>query len=421
MPANQPAHISHDRPIPGSKAVFANPLGLIALAALGGFSAYKGAAGIAGLCAVLVAAGLMARLWGWLALKGLTFKAGLSQSRAFPGEQITLNLRLANNKLLPLSWVEASYRIPAQLAADSVPDDGPESRPWSWLKVRTPLLWYQWAEFPFSLICRTRGVYDLGPVTVTSGDIFGLLIKERKEAAQDELIVYPRIYDLSKMGLPARFPLGATRAANRLFEDPARSVGLRDYVPGTPLKYIHWKASARQQRLQVKVFEPTTSLQLAVFIDVESFSASKDQAPFELAVSTAASLAWQVINQAQPVGVFANGLQQGRGNAVAIKPRTGHAHLARILETLARLQAKPSDPLPDMLKLWTKAVMPGDTLIIIAAEVSDSLAQRLDILKAQGFKVRVFMATGPATEPSSGSPWREARSSNGQENMRATA
>ena len=44
--------------------------------------------------------------------------------------------------------------------------------------------------------------------------------------------------------------------------DPLRTVGVRDYHPEDSFRHLHWKATARAQQLQVRVFEPTTVTQL---------------------------------------------------------------------------------------------------------------------------------------------------------------
>ena len=84
-----------------------------------------------------------------------------------------------------------------------------------------------------------------------------------------------------------------------MFQDPTRPVGVRDYQHGDSLRHVHWKASARLQSLQVKIFEPTTTFKVALFLSVDSFtfngSFSEDE--FELGISVAASLAHHVIER----------------------------------------------------------------------------------------------------------------------------
>ena len=107
---------------------------------------------------------------------------------------------------------------------------------------------------------------------MTSGDIFGFYRQTREENKQtDFVIVYPRIFDVNSMAIPSRYPLGEIRAVQRIFRDPTRVIGIRDYTPHDSPRHIHWKATAVHQKLQVKVFEPTTNPKLSLILDLESF------------------------------------------------------------------------------------------------------------------------------------------------------
>ena len=107
------------------------------------------------------------------------------------------------------------------------------------------------------------------------------------EPAEGSVIVYPRLHPVTDFGLPARHPLGPNRDPRRLFEDPGRPAGIREYDGNTPFKAIAWKASARTGRLQAKIFEPTVTLEVSLCLAVDGFAAGD---AFEAAVSLAASL-----------------------------------------------------------------------------------------------------------------------------------
>jgi hypothetical protein len=81
----------------------------------------------------------------------------------------------------------------------------------------------------------------------------------------DRLLVYPKILPLEDIGIPSRHPFGDLRVKRHLFEDPVLVMTTREYVNGDPLKYIHWKSTARLQKLQSRVFEHTTTIDMALF------------------------------------------------------------------------------------------------------------------------------------------------------------
>jgi len=78
---------------------------------------------------------------------------------------------------------------------------------------------------------------------------------------------------------------------------------VRDYCTGDEFRHIHWKASARRDRLQVKVFEPSTTGQLVLFLPAEEFGNNEE---LETAVCVLAALAHSMVGQGNSVGFISN-------------------------------------------------------------------------------------------------------------------
>lgn len=156
----------------------------------------------------------------------------------------------------------------------------------------------------------------------SSGDLFGLYSRSMRVPIQDEILVYPRIFPVERLEIPSLQPAGDFRTVRRVVQDPTRPTGVRDYRFGDSPRHIHWKASARARGLRVKIFESTTNFKAALFLCVESFRTSEALAEedFELAVSTAASVAHHVVSRGSPVGLFANSRAADSGHAVSLAP-----------------------------------------------------------------------------------------------------
>src|SRR5690606_25410219 len=84
------------------------------------------------------------------------------------------------------------------------------------------------------------------------------------------VIVYPRIYSMPELGLPASRPFGERKGRERIFEDPGRIAGIRPYQPGDPMRRIDWKASARMQALQSRVYEPSATMHMLIALNVNT-------------------------------------------------------------------------------------------------------------------------------------------------------
>ena len=96
------------------------------------------------------------------------------------------------------------------------------------------------------------------------------------------------------------------------------------------------------------MFEPTTTLKIALFIAVDSFQ-SGDENDFELGISAAASLANYIIQQRSQVGLFANALSPIFNESIQLAPAGGNARMVGILEALAAIDGR-NYVIPDDVK-----------------------------------------------------------------------
>ena len=387
----------------GGPALFGRT-GLILLTALLAVSVWFDQAPLARLTGLVLAAGLTARAWSRLSLKGVAYERRLDHNRAFPGDEITLTLTLANRKPLPLARIEAADLVPETLADEAqnlilAPEPGARL-----LVQSMPLWWYRRAGWTARLICRKRGCYFIGPADLTSGDGFGFFSRRCQAPETDPVIVYPKLYSLAELGLPSRFPLGEAKADTRVFEDPSRTAGLRDYAPRDPFRSIHWKASARQQKLQVRVHEPTATLQVYLFLDVTGF-AQLPEDDFENAVSLTASLAHHVIGLGHPAGCLANTRPVGgECGLVNVLPAAGQDRLVDILEALARVTSEPAEPFIEFFGARQRDLTWGATLALITAGLTQDLELRLEDLERQGYRAVIFLV-GPGPGPAGNLAW----------------
>lgn len=222
------------------------------------------------------------------------------QDHAFLGEQVPVTLSLGNARRLPLPWLQIAESIPPVLQT------GPPPRFAFSLPGRGQV------TFTYHIRAGRRGYYRLGPLLLNSGDYFGLREIHRTFPVS-YLTVYPRITPLNQLGLPSRLPFGTIRSKQRLFEDPARPVGVRDFRSGDSLRQINWKVSAHASgstnALKVKTFEPAISLDTAILLNLARADYQRKflQSNTEWAIEVAASLAAHLANQRQAVGLMTNG------------------------------------------------------------------------------------------------------------------
>jgi uncharacterized protein (DUF58 family) len=283
---------------------------------------------------------------------------------AFLGEKPTVKLRFVNRSWLPLAWLQIQEQVPLDLKEAS------EYNKIVTVASRSTL------EHDYQLYCKKRGYYNVGPLHLRTGDLFGFVNGARQENNAVALTVYPQVLSLEKLGLPSRSPFGTLASRQRLFEDPARVAGVRSYSSGDSQRIIHWKASAREDELLVKKFQPAIALNVAVVLDL-----NRDNYPYrgeigfsEWAIVVAASVASHLTSQRQAVGLISNGMDAvSSQRMLPIPAHTGQGNLMNILSTLARAEMTRTDTqLADWLPRQLVGMEWGATIILITPKVTDT-------------------------------------------------
>ncbi len=329
----------------------------------------------------------VAWLWQRYALVGVEYERTLSQTRVFPGEKVDLTLRLTNRKLLPLPWLQVDDEFPRRLPLTKGKLEVSSSPHTGLLSHLAALRWYERVSWRHQLEAASRGYYAFGPLRLRSGDVFGLFQVEQHRLEQTHLIVYPRLVPLRRLGLPAKEPFGEIRSTYRICEDASRTMGIRDYQQGDALKRIHWKATARRQRLQVRVYEPTATQNLVIFLNVSTFAYAwqgTDPQLLEGAITVTASLAQYALDERYAVGVFANGPMLQGDQAIRVRPSRSPEQLTAILEALAKLTPFVLLTLEDMLEAEVPRLPWGATLVVVTAVVGPELVAVLSRLREAG-------------------------------------
>lgn len=318
---------------------------------------------------VLLAFVYGARLWSRFSLLNLTADSTFDRSRIFPGEAVRLTIRADNHKALPV-WLRVTVPVPGELLDDpamtsSVREQG--------------LLWYQSVTFSWRLVPQARGIYRLGPPRMAAGDLMGIYPREMARSGDRlDLIVYPRLVPLRPFDHIKRDLFGSPGAKSPV-EDPVYLLGTRDYQAGRPSRYIHWTASARMNRLQERVFEPSRQARVLFVLDVTPFAAENAANRFEQSLEGLASLAVACDRQGFAVGLVTNGMIVGDRSPTVSVARSG-LQATFILETLAGLEMKPRQSIGDNLRKM-KGVNGSLSCVLFALYREEALAEPLAVLR----------------------------------------
>ena len=179
------------------------------------------------------------------------------------------------------------------------------------------------------LVAGKRGRHFLDEVTVSSPFPFNFFIRFRRIRTIFEYIVFPE---------PKKCDLGdflehERRARGEASSDRAGYEGdllsLRNYAQGDPMKYIHWKASAKSRELKTK--ELSSLAQRPVVIDFEK-NAIRNR---EERISCITYLLLRLFRRNIPAGLRIGGR--------VFEPGTSASHKTAMIRELALYGEEQSD------------------------------------------------------------------------------
>ncbi|HOG47602.1 MAG TPA: DUF58 domain-containing protein [Anaerolineae bacterium] len=287
---------------------------------------------------------VLSYLWAWYNVSWVQVDRETLSSRAQVGNVAEERFLLRNRGPLPRLWLEV--RDHSEL---------PEHRASMVINALASGREHGWAV---RTTCRRRGRFRLGPVSLVSGDPFGMFVQRRELTPTSSIVVFPLMVDLHRFGALSGELVGGGTMHRRTHYVTTNVAGVREYYPGDSFNRIHWPSTARTGRLIVKEFEldPTADVWLCVDMDRAvqaeqrlevSFdkhgdlpvlparrATALDPSTEEYLVAAAASIARYFIAQKRAVGLLAYGERRE-----AVQPDRGDRQLSKILETLAVIRA----------------------------------------------------------------------------------
>ena len=273
------------------------------------------------------------------------------------GDTLREDFELQNHSRLPLLW--------AEFADDS---DVPHYQPGRVVACGA-FGFYRWRA---EVVCERRGVFHLGPYRVRFGDPFGLFTVDLNYPDVEVLLIYPRVAKLPALRLP-HGNSGGSDQRRRPVRGTLPTATVSEYRPGDSLRHIHWRTSARQNRLMVKDLEIEPSGDVWIVLDLyrHVHSTGGPASTLEYAVTVAASLAAELLSggDRRAVGLLAVAQPAGAdGIAVNVEPLPGQAQLWTILSALASVQ-EGEVTLAELLHSSREILGRRRTLVVITPQI----------------------------------------------------
>ena len=321
---------------------------------------------------VIVGAGIFSSI----SMRGISLSRHARILRASMGDVFEEHFEIRNSTWPACLWLEIINNSNLPMAGGS--------------RILTGIGSHQRRFYTARTLLYKRGAYQLGPTSITSGDPFGLFAIRRDIPSKDTLMVLPMIFPISDFPPPPGILPGGKAIRLRTFDVTPHAAGVREYVPGDPMKRIHWPSSAHRGRFMVKEFEQDPQADTWIFIDAQrevqsslpneamTFSeegwwlrrpnVSLPGDSFEYVMSAAASLARYFLLDRRAVGLACSA-----GATIDVPAERGERQISKIMETLAFLQPAGKMPLLGLITMKAKLLPVGTGVILITPSTRPEL------------------------------------------------
>jgi uncharacterized protein (DUF58 family) len=220
------------------------------------------------------------------------------------------------------------------------------------------------------------------------------------------LVVLPRTERIRSFAFPAGRLPGGEAIRHRTHQITPNAAGIRDYDPGDSLNRIHWKSTAKRQKLIVKEFEFDPQAEVWIMLDahadVQAGSIVEMSAEItagivygefgipksteEYAVAIVASIAMHLIERDREIGLISHGVARH-----VIQTDRGVAQLYNILESLAVLEARGTINLSDLIKVEGHRIPRGASVVMVTASRSPNIIASAQDLSRKGISPVVIL------------------------------
>jgi uncharacterized protein (DUF58 family) len=311
-------------------------------------------------------------LWTHISVRKILFHRSTVKGHIQVGEVFQERLALDNLSVLPKLWIQIadSSTLPGHHAGYVASMGGRKRAIWR-AKSRS----------------RQRGRFQLGPVTAVSGDPFGLFNQRLLLSPASEVLVLPRVHQIAQLAIFAGGLPGRGRSSQRTLQTTTNATSVREYMIGDSLSRIHWRSTARYNKLMVKEFDLDPAIDAWIFLDLhQSVQAGEgEHSTEEYGVTIAATIAHYLLHEDLSVGMVVNGERQE-----CLSLDRGDRQIECILELLAVVRSGWGPGLKEMLAMDTFRFRQNSIAMIITPSNAADWHESLRHLQMRRVQVAVI-------------------------------
>ncbi|HWG89215.1 MAG TPA: DUF58 domain-containing protein [Candidatus Thermoplasmatota archaeon] len=222
----------------------------------------------------------------------------------------------------------------------------------------------------YGLVAPIRGHYSVPPARYRVTDLFDTYAREGRLATQQYVSVFPKRNLLRDMPVRSRYPMGLI--GEHGVSQPGQGVeffGLREYLPGDPMRAVNWKASARlTDTLVVNQREKETAAEVTLLLDARAITerGTVGDNPLLHCCRAAATVASLYLGRKDKLRL----ITYGEGTR-EVAYDTGERQLYKVLEALAAAKAGGNAPVGQVVDGLLASLRPKSPVILVSSLEGD--------------------------------------------------
>lgn len=272
-------------------------------------------------------------------IHNLEYKRRLSKNIVEIDEEFEISSIIENKKILPITFMQITEKFPDSIYY-KFDANILESANYLFHKATYTLLPYQRIKRTYKASCKKRGRFYFYDVVLTLGDFLGLDTYSKAIDSSLQIIALPKSIILNNVLKPYGDYYGDISVKRWIIDDPDHIVGIREYTPFDPQKFIHWPTSLKSNKLMVKKFDFTSENTALLLLNIEC------RKPFwieidENKIEKCFSIARTIIEELQSEGIPYAFVDNIQGSDFSLKNNNfvsgyGFSMMNQILENLGK-------------------------------------------------------------------------------------
>lgn len=305
----------------------------------------------------------------------LYYKREISKSLVEIDEEFDITVIIENKKILPVTFINVTEKFPDSMyykyTANLL-----KTANYLYHKSSYTLMPYQRIKRTYKAACSKRGKHNFYDVTLTIGDFLGIDTTSKSIDFSQSIIALPKPLNIDEHLKPYGDYYGDISVKRWIIDDPILTIGIREYTPFDPQKFIHWPSSLKSNKLMVKKFDFTCENTSLIILNIECnkpFWINIDEVKIEKCLSFVRTIVEEFQREGIPYAYIDN-IQgsdfSNKNGSVAFG--YGISLLNQILENLGRASYAADEEFEETLKKILKSSLNYSTTIIITPFIHEN-------------------------------------------------